>query len=607
MMRNKTGKWFLVGISILFAFVLTVGISGQGYDERGEDPPDKDWLKVKSAHYALRTTATEADGRKLLERMELVYTTFAQLMGYTKGLGKLLDLKVYKNRNQFVKGGAPASAGAFYSPDERYMCGFFSKNKERIYNFFAHEGIHQFHHMSFGIIYEKMDSIPTWYDEGIADCMGNSEVKGGKFRMCLHKGPTAQMRLPVIQRAIRNKKYYPIKDLLKMNKQTYYTNGSLCYAEGWSFVHFLLAYPKKEDKSKAYATGDYFYIMGRLFTAFQEYGQFLAGYKKDSQYKTLDDVYSYAFRAKDGKTPLNLDELEEKWKDYVLKFHYREAPDEAKDVEAETLMDNAIDHYKKGNFANSKMILTELKTKYAGSVPLTENLNDIDMMLNTCERMGGTSTISTMANEVRLFNGKDVANWDQDDDDEDSSGWVVKDGNINCDSDFSYLIYKNPTCLDFTLDVTFKFKGKMGPDRGSSFKVCSRLNEDGNYIAAEIDTNEKKATLTATYRDYFKYRGYSVPIRAYMEKGSIPLKDSYKEDDWNKLSVTINGTTISARLNDKEIGSDTLDDEEIDKIGFNKRGRIALILQDGKVEIKDITFVIESDVSPKSEDKPEGE
>ncbi|MFH1232021.1 MAG: family 16 glycoside hydrolase [Planctomycetota bacterium] len=584
MVKNRT-RYLSAGITIFL--LLTVSIISLGQ----QDPPDKDWIKMRSNHYSLKTTASEADGRKLLDRMEIAYDGFSKLLGWTSALGKNFDVKVYKNRVQYLKGGAPSMSAAFYSPEERYLCGYFSKNKEKIYNIFAHEAIHQFHHMVFGRPFESMDEkgVPIWFDEGIAEGMGNSEVKNGKFRMCLQKGPVVEGRLPVIQRAIKNKKYFPLKDLIKLSRRGFMTQASVCYAEAWSFIHFLISYPKKEDKNQIYPAGDYFHVMGRLFTGLQEYTKFQSGKNKDSQFKTLDDVYGYAFVNKDGKTPINLDELEGKWKDYVLKFHYREGADEKKDEEAETLVDNIIKVFNGGKWSETKNLLDELRTKYAGTIPVTENLNDLNQMMRICDVKINKTESAGVTKDIKLFNGKDINNWKQNDDDDESSGWLIKDNILCCKSNWSYLHSKESSRLDSTIIVVFKYEGRIGPDKEPVFKICYPISESGCYVSAGINLNEKKVYLSARYQGTPKDKGY-----ADWESTSLD-KATYKANDWNALKLSRKGATISAWLNDTKIGAHNLDEDDIDKIGIGvgERCRTALFITDGQIQIKDITISYE--------------
>jgi hypothetical protein len=598
-MAKRQVKYLLGSITVVL-LLLTVSVISwaQRGDRGGEDPPDKEWVKLRSNHYSLRTTSTESEGRKLLDRMEIAYDGFSKLLGWTSAIGKNFDVKVYKSRSQYLKGGAPSYSAAFYSPEERYLCGYFAKDKEKIYNTFAHEAIHQFHHMVFGTAYEAFDEkgVPIWFDEGIAESMGNSEVKNGKFRMCLWKGPVSKGRLPVIQRAIKNKKYYPLKDFIRLDRMGYMSQASVCYAQGWSFVHFLITYPKKEDKNQIYPAGDYFHVMGRLFNSLQEYTKFMAGRNKDCKFKTLDDVYAYAFVAKDGKTPIDMDDLEKKWKDYVMKFHYREGADEKQDEEAEAMVSKTIESYKEEKWSDAKTSLTELLAKYAGTIPVTENRIDLNQILRICDAKINNAETVGISKDIKLFNGKDINCWQQDDDDMDSSGWTIKDNVLCCKSDWSYLDSKDPSRLDSTVTVVFKYNGRMGPDREPEFKICHPMSESYNYIAVGIDLNEKKVYLEAKYQSSFKYRGYSIPYMTSFSWQTTSLdKATYKTDDWNTLKLSRKGATITAWLNDTEIGKRDLDEEDIDKIGIGigEKCKTALFLSDGQVQIKDIMLSYE--------------
>ena len=111
-----------------------------------------------------------------------------------------------------------------------------------------------------------------------------------------------------------------------------------------------------------------------------------------------------------------------------------------------------------------------------------------------------------------------------------------------------------------------------------------------------------------SYRDYETIPGYgSILVRVTKLWDSESLeKVDYKDNDWNTLKFTSQGTEISASCNGTEIGSHTITDEELEQIGMDKRGRIVIVMQDGKLQIKDVTMSYENTESnEKSGDKPE--
>jgi len=313
------------------------------------------------------------------------------------------------------------------------------------------------------------------------------------------------------------------------------------------------------------------------------------------------------FVSKDGKTPINMEELEEQWKAYVMKFHFRDGADGLKDEEAEGLMDKTIESFKGGKWAEAKQNLDELKNKYKGTMAVTENTNDLNQMLRICELKSKEGSTQSVTTEIKLFNGKDINNWEQDDEDEEAGGWMVKDSILNCVSEYTALSYKEPTCLDYTISIIFKFQGKMGPDKGPAFIIC-KMNDDYNFVGASVDTSGKKVRIMGSYRDYETIPGYgSILVRVTKLWDSESLeKVDYKDNDWNTLKFTSQGTEISASCNGTEIGSHTITDEELEQIGMDKRGRIVIVMQDGKLQIKDVTMSYENTESnEKSGDKPE--
>lgn len=152
----------------------------------------------------------------------------------------------------------------------------------------------------------------------------------------------------------------------------------------------------------------------------------------------------------------------------------------------------------------------------------------------------------------------------------------------------------------------------MGPDKEPFLRICYRVNQDYNYIAAGVDWTDKEAQILGIYRDTITVRGYGViPFRSVSHWDRVKLdKTEFKKDDWNILKVSYAGNIISAALNNVNIGSHTLDDDDIEKIGITEKGRTAIYLQDGKVEINDITMIYDTAMTsnktaPEKEPEPE--
>jgi hypothetical protein len=172
-------------------------------------------------------------------------------------------VKVFKDRKEFLAYGAPPGAGAYYSWHDKEMVGYDtgkldgemtsggttgdsnplkealdtmrSRRTMDLLGVFAHEGWHQYFHF---ICASKID-FPSWCDEGIGEYFYTARFRGKKLEL----GAPNDYRLGTIRAAITAKKTIPLKDLVTFNQAAYYRVAGLAYAEGWSFVHFLMEHP----------------------------------------------------------------------------------------------------------------------------------------------------------------------------------------------------------------------------------------------------------------------------------------------------------------------------------------------------------------------------
>jgi hypothetical protein len=266
----------------------------------------QDWKAVvETEHYIIKTTSKKEHAEALGRHMELVYKTYAALLNYQKPLAKKFTIRLYKDHDEYAKNGAGGSALAHYSPQSKELVG--SYDPDGMWAIMAHEGMHQFTDMVMPDFQRGVGNgqVPTWYSEGIADCIGNCETRNGKLYMCTMNGYIAKMRTIVIQTGIRENKVKPFRELLYLNQREFYSqNGRLNYATGWSFTHFLMTYPKVEDPSKQIPDGKY-------KSSLVKFHNLLAAGKK------RDEAYAAAFGI---AKPSDWDVIDKQWREYVLSF-----------------------------------------------------------------------------------------------------------------------------------------------------------------------------------------------------------------------------------------------------------------------------------------------
>jgi hypothetical protein len=252
---------------------------------------------LASKHNDLKTSATRELGQELLDFMELVHQTYTALLKPDNPQDldkKRFTIILYKDMEEYIKAGSPPGSGAYYNPNTKELVGWHDLTFMK--PFFAHEGMHQFTDATS----KNFLNFNMWFTEGIADCIGNCEVRGKKLYMCVKSGMIARMRLQTIQAAIRAGAAPPLERLLTLPRNVFMANAELCYAMSWSFCHFLITFPKDEDRSVQIPDG--------------RYRKHLAGYYELMRAggTTHERAWGEAFKG------IPIEELEAQWRRYVL-------------------------------------------------------------------------------------------------------------------------------------------------------------------------------------------------------------------------------------------------------------------------------------------------
>ena len=252
---------------------------------------------LQSKHYDMKTSGTKEQGQELLDFLELVHQTYTALLkpeNPAEVEKRKFTVLMYRDSEEYVKAGAPPGSGAYYNGKE--LVGWYDPTFMR--PFFAHEGMHQFTDATS----KNFKDFHMWFTEGIADCIGNCEVREKKLYMCVKSGMIARMRLQLIQAAVKQGATYPLRDLMMLPKNEFMRNADLCYAQSWSFCHFLITYPKEEDRSVQIPNGKFRKNLAMYYEAVRAGGT--------SHGKAWEEAFA----------GIPLRDLEEAWKKYVLEL-----------------------------------------------------------------------------------------------------------------------------------------------------------------------------------------------------------------------------------------------------------------------------------------------
>lgn len=253
----------------------------------------------QSAHYTIQSTGDRKQAQEVLKYMDLCFETYRKFLNPAPERlpQEKFVLVLYRDRDEYKARGGQGRYGHY---DGKRLVSY--GHPEQMLPTFAHEGMHQFTDLSI----PNFERLPAWYTEGIAECIANNEVRGGRLFMCLRKGPVPKLRVPAVQATIRDGTFVRLKDLLRTGREKFQERHELFYAESWLFCHFLLTYPRTEDPAKQIPDGKYKDVIVRFHNAML-----------DPKMK-VDAAIKQAFVH--DKKPIDLDELEKEFRDYALGF-----------------------------------------------------------------------------------------------------------------------------------------------------------------------------------------------------------------------------------------------------------------------------------------------
>ncbi|HEU4338742.1 MAG TPA: DUF1570 domain-containing protein, partial [Planctomycetota bacterium] len=229
----------------------------------------------------------------LKKRMDLIYVKYAQAFQVAeKFISRRPKLYYYKDQFSYANMGGSTRSLAHYMPLSKTLMAWENPDDKvlKTFHVLAHEGCHQFFDLAFPGFFESEDN-PSWFSEGLADCFGSCEIRGGEFMIFTTTGAAAE-NAPIIRDIIKEGAQTPFRELIQLSHREFMMKAGIHYPQSWSICHFLWNAGYKE-------------VIVRL----------IEGFKKG---KSRDEVYAEAF-VKDGRK-LDLDALEREWLEYAKRM-----------------------------------------------------------------------------------------------------------------------------------------------------------------------------------------------------------------------------------------------------------------------------------------------
>ncbi len=183
------------------------------------------WIRLRSAHFEMFTTASERDARETLRYFEQVRSFFSQ------GMGSIPTVRIvgFNSRKEYEPYRINNFATAFYhgtdSTDEIVL----SSTGGDVFPVAVHEYVH--------LVTKHMGmKLPPWLGEGMAELYSTLKPMGDRVLV----GTLIEGR----HQALLRERWVPLEVIVKADRNSPYYNerdqaGSL-YNEGWALTHMLV-------------------------------------------------------------------------------------------------------------------------------------------------------------------------------------------------------------------------------------------------------------------------------------------------------------------------------------------------------------------------------
>jgi len=123
--------------------------------------------------------------------------------------------------------GRPEGTAGLYHTALKQLLIWNLPNRADMMGTIRHEGFHQY-------LDRRLDAVPTWFNEGVAEYVETAEPVRGKLVVGQPSLPSVSLLLsPGVE-------WTPVDRLLRLGQAEFYARAQVNYAEAWAVIHFLL-------------------------------------------------------------------------------------------------------------------------------------------------------------------------------------------------------------------------------------------------------------------------------------------------------------------------------------------------------------------------------
>ena len=197
--------------------------------------PSGHTYKAETDHYSVVTDVSQEYADDLGVELETIRLAFDKFFPDPEEKGRLYKIYVFGSQSAYLAAGAPPNSLGAYYPFTKRIVLFKQPDHKGTLMTLKHEAFHQYCDQV------ASKSIPQWFNEGLADFFGSSEVirKGGRnyARILPNK-----RRLDTIKTMIQRNACASTEELMKMSHREMYEPDRifLNYCQAWSLIYFCI-------------------------------------------------------------------------------------------------------------------------------------------------------------------------------------------------------------------------------------------------------------------------------------------------------------------------------------------------------------------------------
>jgi hypothetical protein len=219
------------------------------------DKPEN-WIEVRSPHFVVVSNSSEKKVRRVADQFERMRSVFHSLFPKLQlDPGTPIIVLAVKDEKDF-RGLEPA---AYLAKGQLKLAGLFLLGADKNYVLLRLdvEGEHPYavvYHEYTHLLFGKVESLPLWLNEGLAEFYENTEVSEKNISVGLPIAENVMM--------LRQNQLMPLATLFAVDRSSPYYHeehkGSIFYAESWALTHYLKL---KDTNENTQRIGDYLHLL----------------------------------------------------------------------------------------------------------------------------------------------------------------------------------------------------------------------------------------------------------------------------------------------------------------------------------------------------------